>query len=470
MTTTLAQLEHWLRVPAETENLEFKEAKQQYDTHKLMRYCVAIANEGGGHLVLGVTDRPPRRVVGSAAFADLAAIAAKLYEKLRFRVDAKALTHQDGRVVVFSIPSRPRGAAYHLDGSYLMRSTEDTVPMSEDRLRSIFAEGQPDWLEEPAVKGVPADEVVELLDTQTYFELLNLPLPGTRAAVLSRLESERLVERDGAGWTIRNLGALLLARRLSAFGLSIERKAPRLVVYEGTDKLRTRLDRLGQRGYAVGFENLVRSVHDMAPMNEVLEQTVRQEVRMFPQQAVRELVANALVHQDFAVQGAGVMIEMYADRVEFTNPGTPPIRVERFIDEYRSRNERLADLMRRLGICEEKGSGVDKVVHAAEVAQLPAPDFRTDSLRTIAVLFGHREFKDMGKADRVRACYQHCCLMYVSNQRMGNQSLRERLGLAQSKMPTVSQIIGDTQEAKLIRLDDAQTTSKRYARYVPFWA
>lgn len=86
------------------------------------------------------------------------------------------------------------------------------------------------------------------------------------------------------------------------------------------------------------------------------------------------------------------------------------------------------------------------------------------------MLFGHTEFKDMGKADRVRACYQHCCLMYLSNRRMSNQSFRERLGLGEGKMATVSQIIGDTQDAKLIRLDDAQTASRRYARYVPFWA
>lgn len=470
MTVSIELLEKWLHLPSETENLEFKEAKHQFDTHKLTRYCVAIANEGGGHLVLGVSDKPPRRVVGSLAFVNTADIAAKLFEKLTFRVDVSELHHPDGRVVVFIVPPRPRGTAYSVDGSYLMRSTEDTVPMSEDRLRAIFAEGKPDWLEEPALSGASSDTVVELLDTQTFFELIRMPLPGTREAVLARLESVQLIERDGGSWTIRNLAALLLARKLSAFGLSIERKAPRLVVYDGVNKLNTKLDRMGQRGYAVGFEGLVSSVRDAAPKNEVIEQTIRQEVPMFPEQALRELLANALVHQDFDIRGAGVMIEMYADRVEISNPGIPPIQVERFIDEYRSRNERLADLMRRFGICEEKGSGVDKVVHAAEVFQLPAPDFRADNLRTTVALFSHRDFKDMDKADRMRACYQHCCLVYVSNRRMSNQSFRERLGLDEARMATVSQVIGDTQDAGLIRLDDARTTSRRYARYVPFWA
>lgn len=193
-------------------------------------------------------------------------------------------------------------------------------------------------------------------------------------------------------------------------------------------------------------------------------------MRIFPKHALRELTANALVHQDFSASGASVMIEMYADRVEISNPGLPPIKVERFIDEYRSRNERMADLMRRLGLCEEKGSGVDKVVSAAEAYQLPAPDFRVGELRTTAVLFAHQEFPAMTKADRVRACYQHCCLQYVTGQRMSNQSLRQRFGLSESKAATVSLVIGAAKDAGLIKADDSETLSSRYARYLPFWA
>ena len=183
-----------------------------------------------------------------------------------------------------------------------------------------------------------------------------------------------------------------------------------------------------------------------------------------------ELIANALVHQDFLTTGASVMIEVFTDRVEISNPGIPPIRVERFIDEYRSRNELLADIMRRLGICEEKGSGIDKVIRAAEVFQLPAPDFRVGEMRTTAVLFAHQDFVDMNKKDRIRACYEHCCLLYVSNQRMSNQTLRERFNLPESAAATVSVIMGAAKEAGVIKPDSAETNSTRYARYLPFWA
>lgn len=467
---TLDTLNRWLADAPESEHLEFKEAKLQYDTTKLLRYCVALANEGGGHMVLGVTDKRPRQVVGTQAFQNRGDITARILESLRIRVDAEELQHPGGRVLVFSIPPRPMGTPLHHEGVYLMRAGEELVPMSPDQLRRILAEGGPDWFEQSARDGASPDEVVALLDTQSFFDLIGLPYPTNREGVLARLAQERLVLDKPEGWCITHLAAILLAKRLDAFSPELARKAPRVVIYEGTNKLVTRDDKPGLKGYAVGFESLVDFVHSAAPLNRFVEQVVREEVKMFPRQAIRELVANALVHQDFEATGQSVMVEMYSDRLEVSNPGLPPIKVERFIDEFRSRNERLAELMRRMGVCEEKGSGIDKVVHLAEAYQLPAPDFRTSETRTTAVLFAHQDFADMSKSDRIRACYQHCCLKYVSNNRMSNQSLRERFRLPESKTATASQVIGATKEAELIKPDESDTTSTRYARYLPFWA
>lgn len=438
-----------------------------------MKYCVALSNENGGYLILGVTDKRPRRIVGTQAFespTELNAIKALIVEKLRFRVEVIELQHPDGRVLVFEVPTRPIGQAIALDGAYLMRAGENLVPMTPDMLKRIFAEDGQDWFSQAAKSDLSPDDVIALLDTQTYFELLETPYPTSRDAVLKRLKSQDLIEQKSGGWTISNLAAILLAKKLDAFSPTLARKAPRVIIYEGTNKLKTRADTTGNRGYAVGFEGLVDFVHSSAPQNRFIEEAVREEVKMFPRQALRELIANALIHQDFLATGTSVMIEMYADRVEISNPGIPAIKVERFIDEYRSRNERLADLMRRFGVCEEKGSGIDKVVYAVEVFQLPAPDFRAGDTRTTVVLFAHQDFESMTKADRLRACYQHCCLRYVSNQYMSNQTLRERFGLSESKTATVSLVIRATKEAGLIEADESESVSTRYARYLPFWA
>ncbi|MHC5655048.1 ATP-binding protein [Stappia sp. ICDLI1TA098] len=469
MMTTVEQIDLWRNAPTETQTLEFKEAKASFDREKLARYCIAIANEGGGQLLLGITDTPPRKVVGSSAFPNPIATEAELFTAVGFRVDVEAVDHPDGRVVIFHIPSRPKGAAYNFKGSYLMRSGESLVPMSEDRLRKIFAEGGPEWLDEPTKKGLDEQEVVDLLDTQAFFELLKLPYPSTRAGVLERLLSEQLIDEADGGYSIRRCGGLLLAKRLRNFP-DLARKAPRVVVYSGNNKLETRIDQTGDRGYAAGFQGLVAFVMGQLPQNEVIKNALRQSITLLPEDAIRELIANALIHQDFTTTGVGPMIEIYANRVEISNPGEPIVPVERFIDGYSSRNERLTDLMRRMDICEERSSGVDRVVHTVEVYQLPAPEFRADLGRTTVVVHGVRDFEEMTRDDRIRACYQHCVLKWVMRERMTNETLRQRFGLGPSKASTASQIISITGEAGLIKADQSVGASKKYARYLPHWA
>lgn len=326
MSTTAAQIDLWRQAPSEHQRLEFKEAKNQFDTRKLNDYCVALANEGGGMVVLGVADQPPRPVVGTQAFRNIVDTAERLFMTVGFRVDIEEVAHPDGRVLVFLIPSRPRGTAYHHDGKYLMRAGGALVPMSEDQLRRIFAEGQPDWLEESSRAGPDAEEVVELLDSQTFFELLKLPYPTEQAGVLDRLVRERLVDDTGGRFTIRRIGALLLARRLDDFP-DVSRKSARVVVYSGPSKLETKLDQSARRGYAVGFQNLVHFIMSQLPQNEVIEDALRKEVKLVPDVVIRELVANALIHQDFTVAGTSVMVEIYSNRVELSNPGEPLVPV-----------------------------------------------------------------------------------------------------------------------------------------------
>jgi ATP-dependent DNA helicase RecG len=469
MPITVDQIDLWRQSPSEHQRLEFKEAKTQFDSRKLCEYCVAMANEGGGYLLLGVADKLPRAVVGTTAFPDTVGAARQLFEWLGFRVDVEFVAHPDGRVVVFHIPSIPRGTAYHHDGKYLMRAGDSLVPMSEDHLRRIFAEGEPDLLEEHAGQALDASQVVDLLDTQTFFELLKLPYPSDRQGVISRLLQERLIDADGGQYSIRIIGALLLAKRLDAFP-DVARKAPRVVVYTGTSKLETKLDQSGVRGYAVGFQGLVRFIMEQLPQNEIIEDALRKEVKLVPEIVIRELVANTLIHQDFTMSGSSAMVEIYSNRVEFSNPGEPVVPVERFIDGYQSRNERVADLMRRMGVCEEKSSGIDRVVHAAELFQLPAPDFRAGHRRTLVTIYGPKDFDDMDRSDRIRACYQHAALKLVMSERMTNQSLRDRFHLPESKSAIISQIIAATIEEGLIKADERVGTSRKYARYLPFWA
>ena len=467
----MGQIDEWRSLPRETEILEFKEAKNQFDHKKLCRYCVGIANEGGGHLLLGIQDKIPHIVVGTNAFDNLSGIATQLMDDLGFRVDVAETQHPDGRVVTLRIPSRPRAMPLHYQGEYLMRSGASLVSMSPDMLKRICAEDDPEWLEEYSIVNIGAAKIFALLDVEAYFRLINVPFPGFGQEIVNQLLRDRLIVDEGYGaYSIRRLGALLLARNLQDFP-DVERKAPRVIAYSGISKLDTvTSDRTIAQGYAVGFQSLVQHVLALLPHNEVIKDALRTEVKLVPENVVRELAANALVHQDIEMGGASVVVEIFSNRFEISNPGEPVIAVERLIDGYQSRNERLAGLMRKMRICEERGRGIDEVVRTAEILQLPAPVFRATEKRTVITVFGHKPFEAMEREDRIRACYQHCVLRRIMAEKMTNQTLRERFRLANTKSKTaaISQVIAATIEAKLIK-PDADITSRRFACYVPFW-
>lgn len=137
---TVEQIDAWRKAQFETETLEFKEAKEQFGFRDLLSYCVAIANEGGGILLLGVSNKPPRTVVGTKAYPNINLLKKDILDRLHFRVDIEAVAHPNGRVLVFDIPPRPTGHPHHLDGAYLMRSGESLVPMTTDQIQKILAE------------------------------------------------------------------------------------------------------------------------------------------------------------------------------------------------------------------------------------------------------------------------------------------------------------------------------------------
>ena len=217
-------------------------------------------------------------------------------------------------------------------------------------------------------------------------------------------------------------------------------------------------------------EGLISFIMALVPTNEVVEQALRKTVPMYPVLAIRELVANALIHQDFFATGTGPMVELFEDRVEITNPGAPLVSTERFLDTPpKSRNEALASLMRRFRICEERGSGIDKVVFQTEMFQLPAPLFEATEEFTRTVLFSHRPLVEMDKEDRVRACYLHACLKYVQRDFLTNTSLRERFGIEEKNRSMASRLIRDAAEARAIVPYDP-TAAPKLMKYVPWWA
>lgn len=121
-------------------------------------------------------------------------------------------------------------------------------------------------------------------------------------------------------------------------------------------------------------------------------------------------------------------------------------------------------------ICEERGTGIDKVIKSVEEYQLPAPEFIVQERHTKVVLYAPMLFNDMEKRDRIRACYQHCCLRYLANEKMTNQSLRDRFMIEEHNASIASRIISDTLDNDLIKKEDPDSKSRKFPKYIPFWA
>ena len=321
-----------------------------------------------------------------------------------------------------------------------------------------------------AAEQVRGEDVLLKIDYPAYFDLLEVSLPAGRDAILHALQSDRIIAPSKVGgFDITNLGAILFAKNLGAFP-GLKRKAVRVIQYRGKGRTETIREQEGRKGYACGFEGLVGYLDWILPANEIIEKALRKTVPMFPDLAIRELVANALIHQDFLVTGAGPMIEIFDDRIEITNPGEPLVDTQRFLDTPpRSRNETLASLMRRVRICEERGSGIDKVVLQVELFQLPAPLFEVPLDSTRAVLFAHKTLADMDGEERVRACYLHACLKYVMRDFLTNASLRERFGIKQNNKAIASRHIREAVDAGMIKPFD-KNAARKLMKYVPYWA
>jgi predicted HTH transcriptional regulator len=478
----LSLLSELCKLPRETEWVEFKHNND--NPEEIGEYLSALANAASlagkvhSYLVWGVAN-DTQEIIGTSFDPAKAKVGNEELESWLLRlltpkINFRFYPFQAGSkpVVLLEIgaafrhPVQFKGTEYIRVGSYKKKLKD--FPEKERDLWRVF--DRVPFEREIAAENVTTDEVLKLLDYPAYFDLLSLPLPEGREGILAALAADEMIAPGKGGkWNITNLGAVLFAKRLADFR-PLRRKAVRVVLYKGEGRVETIREQEGAKGYATGFEGLIGFVTNLLPSNEVIGQALRKEVPMFPDLAIRELVANAIIHQDFHLTGTGPMVEIFSNRMEITNPGLPLVKTDRFLDTPpKSRNEAMASFMRRIGVCEERGSGVDKVVFQTELYQLPAPLFETTDEHTRAVLFAHREFRAMDKEDRIRACYLHACLRYVQRDFMTNTTLRERFGIEEKNSSMASRIIRDTIEADLIRCHD-DTVGSKARKYLPWWA
>ncbi|MBS4860696.1 ATP-binding protein [Anaerotruncus colihominis] len=442
------------------------------DSDKIGRYISALANQAVLYscpyaYALWGFDPKTRITVGTTYSIDQDSFIPFLSTNAVFSF--QTIDYEDKRIAVLEVQQATETTIQYKGNEYILdENRPEKLGKFQDREKQIWRHlDTPITFEEkPAMENVSLENLLKLLDCNKLFELLNLSYPKSTMGVINALLNLRFVKEQNTGkYTITNLGALLLAKRLSYFN-TVQFKAVRVIKYDGLDVTQPAHEQVGGKGYLIGFEGLIDYIMKSLPKHEVIEGALRKTVSDYPLLSIRELVANALIHQDLTINGCPI-ISIFSNRIEITNPGIPLVPIDRFIDTPPcSRNELLASVMRKTGICEERGSGYDKVVSFVEQYNLPAPQIIVYENHTKVVLSARKSFDELTKDERIWACYYHTCLNYVQKKVTNNTSLRLRFKLDENERYKVSRVFSDS----VAYVKPKEGTGPKNREYLPIWA
>ena len=385
MTVSIDILQIWMDA-REDEHLEFKEAKRNFHFETLVKYCVALANEGGGRMILGVTDKLPRKVVGSQVFPDLEKTKADLIERLRLRMDVEEISHPDGRVLVFQIPSRPIGMPVQYKGAYWMRGGENLIPMTPDLLQRIFAESGPDFSAEICTSAQLGDLDPNAVEVLRQLWQSKSPDQDISARPIEQLLSDAELVVDGQV----TYAALILLGKREALGKYLA-QAEVIFEYRSNEAPGPAAERHEFRqGFLLVLDEIWRLINLRNDRQSFQQGLFVWDVPTFNERVVREAVLNAVSHRDYR-QGGSVFIRQYPRRIEIVSPGgfPPGITPDNILRQQNPRNRRIAEALSKCGLVERAGQGFDFIFSESIRQSKPLPDFsHTDAYSVSLTLHG----------------------------------------------------------------------------------
>lgn len=473
-------------LPSETEWLEFKE--NQSDPERISRDISALANAAAMHereyayKVWGVKD-DTHELVGTTFNQNTAKGPGTelLLPWLRRMISSDTFyefntLHVEGKTIVVLTIHASTGKPSSFSGIPFIRTGPATT-----RLRAGSTEEAELWRRlqrstfelHAAEEGLRAEDIPDRLDAPTFFRQLGLNQPSTLDGILQAfIEQELIKPADDGTFTITNLGALLLATKLTSFP-TLRKRPLRIIRYDGNGNFAIISDTIFDKGYALALPEAEATLANLNPPHETTDGAFRRITATFPQTAIREFMVNAVLHQDLSDSTTSPLIQFYDNRIVFSNPGASLISVDRILNAPpRTRNERLANLLRQMDLCEEGGTGWDVAVAACEAQHLPAPRITTnDAEGTTVMLQGPKRFSTMSNTERAEATYWHACLLYAQGEALTNASLRERFNLSatNANSAAVSRIISSCIQNGTLKAEDP-LAGPRSRRYVPAWA
>ena len=464
-------------IPSELNQIDWKSGLSP-DTKRLAQHICAFANEqGGGFFAFGVENSG----VDFCSFSseDAEEIAKKMGNIagnnlcIAVKIEHSIENFEGHPILFFHVPEQAVKPVY-LRGQDVYeayyRTAGQTRKMPKHIVNRLLAQQQGISFEEMTAKGgLSVDEVLSLVDYKCLIKKIDKGEPSSKEAIMGLLQDYKICRKNEDKWEITNLGAILFANNLADFP-RFESKYVIARKYQGDSNRFLERDLFFRKGYACELEDMVDQIMKLMPRQEDFSNTARKDTYPYPVVAVRELLANACIHQDLDAEGTNVCVEIFDNRLSISNPGAPLVEVNRMIDTLPvSRNNKLAEVMFYLHLCEKRGSGMDRTVASLEEKHLPPYKVVKGQEFTRVFIYPEKSYKEMTKQEKIQACYQHACLLFEDGKQMTNQSLRERLSIGKNNSAMVSRLIADSVAAGLIKPSSEETESNKFKSYIPYY-
>ncbi len=451
-----------------------QEANGSLPFAELCKLCCAAANSGGGNIVLGLTPTTPRKVVGTEACSNPTEVERQIAVALKqaVKVEIAEIKHPQGRVVVVIVPPRAKGRAISYEGAFYKKDGDRLATMTFDEIARIVPEVNGHWLDEACIDGLKPPEVVSLLNVGGFYYMSKMSQPEEYSLIMKDLARAGIIRpaQDCGGFAITRMGVLLLAESIEECSSEVAGKRFTATRYQGTSKQDSKaFQRSFDKGHAICFDYMMTSALGQMSNPYVIKGAHGRVIEFVPHAALRELVLNAIIHQDFNSDGCAAL-DIYDDRVEVTNPGEVLTGTDRIIDKQNARNPQLLRAMQRFGMALQAGAGIDKVIGILEQEQAAPLEIVSEGGETKVTLFHKKDYGKMTRGLKKTALYQHCVLKHLAGEIMTNGSARSRLKLGTKGKITARRLIKDLVEEGKIKPSAENKSSNKYASYLPYWA
>ncbi len=309
-----------LNADKETEHLEFKLAESSFNFNigkkSLCGYSIALANEGGGRVILGVTDKKPRQVIGTNAFKDIGKLEKDLFVNLNRRIFVQELVYLGKRVLIINVPSRPIGEALELEGQYLMRIKDELVAMSPDKIKEIVNESVYDFsskiMQEATFKDLSSGAITELRKLLSKSSRVSKDINAFNDKQL--LQDLGLIDKEKI-----TVAAIILLGSHTA----VKRYLPYAEIrygYKSDEKeIRNQDSVVYDEGYLLYYQRLWEKIDSRNLALHIPQGLTLIEKKVFDEETIRESINNAIIHRDYSESETTILMIAY-ERITTIKP------------------------------------------------------------------------------------------------------------------------------------------------------